>query len=33
MEEVELEFITTEVQQDVIFVEDIRIGVNKMANW
>ena len=34
LEDVEVEFSTTEVQEDIsITVEDIRNGVSKMANW
>ena len=34
LEDVEVEFSTTEVQDDIsITVEDIRNGVSKMANW
>ena len=34
LEDVEVEFSTTEVQEEISFtVEDIRNGVSKMANW
>lgn len=34
LEEVELEFSTTEVQEDIIItVKEIKTGVSKMANW
>ena len=34
LEEVEQEFSTIEVQEDInITIEDIRTGVSKMANW